>query len=236
MGMVRAGQGYFFRGFRRWPVIAGLLAVLGLLTAGSTGYVAAAPGVSAPASDPGAPTAAEMQAALLTAADLGPPFTPQTSTGGTSATTVTGCEPLAGMLNAPSGPEGTQVEAEFTAGDQGPYLAETLATTPDQVALANGYEQLRAAVAQCRSLTFHSEGSAVLTFDGTPMDFGGPGSAALRLDGTYQGIQINGYVAVEKLGPVILGYVYFQVGSGSSQLAVAYYTQAAAKARPLSAG
>lgn len=236
MGMVRPGQGFFFRGLRRWPVIAGLLAVLGLLAAGTPGY-GAAPAMSAPSSsDPGAPTAAQMQAALLTAADVGPPFTPETSTGGTAATTVTGCQPLADMLNAPSGTDGTRVEAEFTAGDQGLYLAETLTTAADQVALANGYEQLRAAVAQCRSLTFQSEGSAALTFDGTPMNFGGPGSAALRLDGTYQGIQINGYIAVEKIGPVILGYVYFQVASGSSQLAVAYYAQAAAKARPLATG
>lgn len=236
MGMVRPGHGFFFRGLRRWPVRAGLLAVLGLLAAVPTGGGAATASLSTPSSDAGMPTAAQMQAALLTAADVGPPFTPVPSTGGTSATTVSGCEPLADMLNAPPGTAGTQVEAEFTASDQGPYLGETLATAADQAALADGYEHLRSAMEQCRSPAFHSEGAAVLTFDASPMDFGGPGSAALRLDGSYQGIQINGYLAVERIGPVILGYVYVQVGSGSSQLAVAYYAQAAAKARQLSAG
>jgi hypothetical protein len=168
---------------------------------------------------------------------LGPPFTADSSgpTSGTDATTASGCEPLADMLNASSGNTGTQVEADFSAGDQGPYLEETLTTAADQVALADSYEQVRAAMAQCSSLTFHSEGGAVLTFDASPMTFGGPGSAALRLDGTYQGVQVNGYLAVERIGPVLLTYVYFQIGSGSSQLAVAYYAQAAAKVRQPSA-
>lgn len=220
----------FFLRSRRWPVIAALLAVLGLLAAG-------APSASATAADAGVPTAAELQAALLTAAELGPQFT-AVDPGGTSGsgTTVGGCEPLAGLLNTPSGTDAqTQVEAKFTAGDQGPYLDETLTTAADQAALANAYEQLRAAMAQCHALTLQSEGSAVLAFDVSPMNFGGPGSGALRLDGTYQGIQINGYLAVEKIGPVLLGYEYFQIGDGSSQLAVAYYTQAAAKVRQLPA-
>jgi hypothetical protein len=167
-----------------------------------------------------------MRAALLTAKDLGPSFS--ASKGDT--TTVKGCQPLADMLNSASSGQRAQVQAEFAAEGLGPFLGETLTTRRDQADLAREYDKTRTALARCRSLSFLSGGTK-LTFALSPINFGGPGSAAARLDGTYQDVQINGYLAIDKIGPVVFAYYFFQVESGSSQLAYAYYKQADAKVR-----
>ncbi|MDJ0347095.1 hypothetical protein QMK19_36975 [Streptomyces sp. H10-C2] len=79
-------------------------------------------------------------------------------------------------------------------------------------------------------MTFASD-NTTLVFTLSPIRFGGPGATAARLDSTYQGVQVNGYLAVEKLGPVVMVYFFYQVGSGSSQLASQYYRQAVTKAQ-----
>ncbi|WP_157537215.1 hypothetical protein [Kitasatospora azatica] len=176
-------------------------------------------------------TAAQLQAALLTAGELGPAFAASSSasdTTGTGGSSVTGCEPLASMLNGTaSTTQQVQQDVLLTAGSTGPFVQESLLTeTP--AALTTDYAQARAALTSCHTLTFPT-GAEPLTFTLSPINFGGPGSAAARMDATYRGVQVNGYLAIDRLGPVALTYAYFQIGSGSSQLASAYYTQAVNK-------
>jgi hypothetical protein len=173
------------------------------------------------------PNSAQLKSALLNAADLGPGFTASTDTSSSDNSTVTGCSTVGSKLNAPSASHQVQQTAHFTAGGLGPFVGESL-TTEDQAALAEDYARDRAAFAACRSLTFKS-GATTLTFDLSPIRFGGPGSIAARMDATFQGVQLNGYLAIEWLGTVVLGYYFFHVQSGSSQLAFLYYTQAVSK-------
>lgn len=176
-------------------------------------------------------TAAQLQAALLTPGELGPAFAASSSasdTTGTGNSSVTGCEPLASMLNGvPSTTQQIQQEVLLTAGSNGPFVQESL-LTEDPTALTTDYAQARTALTSCHTLTFPT-GAEPLTFTLSPINFGGPGSAAARMDATYRGVQVNGYIAIDRLGPVGLTYAYFQIGSGSSQLASAYYTQAVNK-------
>lgn len=203
-------------------------AVVGSTTVGTS--VRASPG---PPTGGALPDPAELRAALLTAHDIGlsPDTTPTSSPGG-SETKFTGCTPLSELLNAPSPttPSAGQNEQEamFTAGDTGPFVGEAL-TTEAPAQLAADYAKVAKALTSCRSLTSSSDGIR-LTFDVTPIKFGGAGSAGARLDTTYQGVQVNGYIAVQRIGPVVMAYYFFQVGGGSSQLASAYYRQAAEKA------
>ncbi|WP_431676018.1 hypothetical protein [Kitasatospora sp. KL5] len=176
-------------------------------------------------------TASQLQAALLTAAELGPAFTVSSSpvaTADSRSEAVAGCEPLAGMLNgAPSTTQQVHQNVLLTAGDTGPFVAESLLTESPE-ALTSDYAQARGALASCRTLIFPTAAEP-LVFTLSPINFGGPGSTAARMDATYRGVQVNGYLAIERLGPVALTFAYFQVGSGSSQLASAYYRQAVDK-------
>lgn len=58
---------------------------------------------------------------------------------------------------------------------------------------------------------------------------GGPGSTAVRIIGKLQGIQATGDLARESFSTVLMAYVFYEIGGGSSQLASAYYAQAATK-------
>ncbi|MFD0331010.1 hypothetical protein ACFQZC_29625 [Streptacidiphilus monticola] len=50
------------------------------------------------------------------------------------------------------------------------------------------------------------------------------------MDGSYQGVAINGYVALTKLQNAAMLFTFIQVGSTSSQQANAFYQQAVTKA------
>lgn len=226
------------RQLRMTKSLLGLLSALALLVAvGAAGCGAdststtrtptGGPTSVTPAPSPSLPTSAQMAAALLTASDLGPAFTPPTDADGSDDSTVTGCESPTNLLDAPPNAHRTRVQADFTAGALGPVVAESL-TTGNQTALARDYNRVRTALAQCCSLTFASSETA-LTFALSPINFGGPGATAVRMDSTYQGVEVNGYLAVDRIGPVVFAYVYFHVGSGSSQLASHFYTKAVAK-------
>jgi hypothetical protein len=206
---------------------------------GSHGTGGATPTTSATATGAeGLPSAADLKSALLTSHDIGLPSVPPSPSSGTTAATgtggygITGCAPLAALLTEPlpSTTSAGQVEQDvvFSGGGAGPFVAEALtAEAPDR--LAADYAKADKALAACRSVTFTS-GTTRLTFELTPIMFGGPGSSGARMDSTYEGVQVNGYLAFQRIGPVIMAYYFFQVGGGSSQLAAAYYRQAADKA------
>jgi hypothetical protein len=176
-----------------------------------------------------------LKAALLDANDLGPPFTvasvnsTATPSRSSAESRFTGCPELALLLNGSSDARLIHQSGSFSAGDTGPYVAVALTTAPPET-LAAADAEARSVLTTCRSLKF-STGSTSLTFTLTPIAFGGPDSAAVRLDAELRGVLVNGYIAVERIDDVELGYAFFQAGEGSSQLAFHYYTKAVDKVR-----
>lgn len=176
-------------------------------------------------SSPRLPTSEQLSSALLTASDLGPGYSATTDT--SSDTTPSGCSAL-DALNASASPKPGKIEqdAEFVNGDTGPFVFESLITEP-LATLKSDDAAARAALASCKELTIPSAG---LTLSLTPISFGGADSTAARMDGEIEGTQVNGYLAFERLGTTELVFTFFQLGSGSSQLASTYYTDAVQKA------
>jgi len=183
-----------------------------------------------PAATPGVPSAAALKSALLTADDIGlsSSVNPSSLGGGS----ISGCEPLAGTLNASmaaaSKPGQQAASSGMAGGGTGPFVAEALTTkAPSQ--LAADYARTRAALSTCRSLTLTSAGTHV-TFALTPTTFGGPGATAAQLAAKVQGLGVHGYLAMERVGPAVLSYYFFQLGGSSAEPASTYYRQAVAKA------
>ena len=180
------------------------------------------------------PTAAELQAALLSQSDLGAPYSAQQSSGasesGSSDQSVSGCPGLSRELNSGSSSQTGLVSdaADFTAGQTGPFVIEQLLTGPP-AQFASDYNQSVSDLKSCRNLTLTSGGTK-LDFTLTPINFVS-GATAARMDATYEGVQVNGYIAVQRVGSAGLVFLFFQIGSGSSQEAYTIYTQALKKAQ-----
>jgi hypothetical protein len=204
---------------------------------GSGSAAAGAPSPSPSQTSP-LPSADQLGSALLTADDLGPAFLepPDEGQPGNSSSTTTGCPALGDLLTGGDGsrPGRVHVETEFTTADATPYVGETL-TTEDEAALTAEYGKAVQALTTCRTVTFTGPDGSV-TFGLTPTGLGGPGVSAVRMDGDLQGTALNGYLAVERVGPAFLTYWYLQVDSASSQLAAALYRQASDKAAQVLTG
>ncbi|BBA99500.1 hypothetical protein RVR_6147 [Actinacidiphila reveromycinica] len=176
----------------------------------------------------GTPGPAELRSALLTPSDTG--MNGAQSTGGGSGVAgdgVSGCPALVKVLKAPPGP-GTQ-EADFTGGRSGPLLSEQL-TAGSSASGAAAYARDKAALTTCRDLTLTSDGTE-LALKLTPIRFGDGRTAATRMDGELSGVPVNGYLAFGRVGPVLVGYMFFQVSDTSSRLASALYRKAVDKVR-----
>lgn len=187
---------------------------------------------SAPSAAAAAVDEATLQAALLTAAEVGAPFHADTK-GNTGSDPITGCTQLAALLND----ETTSVDvqhaaAEFTGGDNTPNpvgLGEELTDEPPAL-LTAGYAQALAAMTNCHQLNLPLGGGKSVPLKLTPISFA-PGATGARLDGELSGVTLNGYIAIGRLSPsAVLAFIYFQGGSGSSQLASALFTHAQQKA------
>lgn len=197
-------------------------------TASSTGSPSTA-SASSPSTTASLPSDASLQAALLTAADLGPSFTASQDNGGQA--TASGCKPLVDLINS-SAPH--QVGAEFEASSAGPYVGEAItAGTPADLQAA--FSSAKTALTSCKSITF-STGGQTITFQLSPIQLDGANSVSVRLDGTLQGVQINGYMAMGNLPNAIVGFNYLQLESGSSQVADELYTKALNKAQQVLSG
>ena len=182
---------------------------------------------SPPATDTtSTPDAQSLRAALLTAEELGKSFSVTPKPSGADSTTSSGCPALDAATNQ-AGANRAQ-EVDFTGAGGRVFLTETLASgAPADVSAA--FAKIQSALNSCQTWTVSTNGTKV-TLTLSPISFGGAASTAVRLDGTADGTEVNGYVVAEDLGSVLLGYVYFQTGSGSSQLAYYEFTQAEAKA------
>ena len=208
-----------------------------VLTVGmSGGAIGSAAAQSASSSSPALPSAATLQAALLTADDLGAAFSTPTDTDSTDSgsTSVTGCPALEPLLAGTPGAGQEQQQTSLQAGDQGPFIDEAL-LAESSTALASGYARDRAAIESCKTLDMTSGGTE-LDFTLSPIKFAPANSAAVRLDGTYDGVETNGYLAVADIGNVELDYFYLQLDSGSSQLASYFFTEAVSKAQSTLSG
>ncbi|MEV6973027.1 hypothetical protein [Kitasatospora sp. NPDC093806] len=183
------------------------------------------------------PTDEQLKAALLTAAELGPDFTEavlsESPSPGGGASPVAGCDALRALLNRNTarGPVTTpHQEAEFDGPNGNPMVTESL-TAEEPARLTGDFKTVSDAFADCRSITFNDDTGTSVTFTVTPVALGDrQGAPAVRLDGAIDGIRLNGYLGVERLGDVALAFGFFQRDSDSSQLASLYYRAAVAKA------
>ena len=175
----------------------------------------------------------QLQSALLTAAEVGSAYTATpvgSGSGSGGQTHASGCSGLARDINggnSGSQPPGTNdVEADFQAGQQGPFVVESLISEPGR-GFEGDYAKTVAEVKACKSLTIASSGIS-LTFRLTPVDFGS-GATAARLDGTFHTLSLNGYLAAARVRNVGILFFYFQIGSGSSQEASGIFAGAISK-------
>ncbi|MFJ3792554.1 hypothetical protein [Kitasatospora sp. NPDC090091] len=183
------------------------------------------------------PTDAQLRTALLTAAELGPEFTEVPPSTGSSpsggASPVSGCDALRALLarqGAEPAPQQPHQEVEFEGPGGSPLVTESL-TAEDSAKLTGDFATVTEAFANCHSLTFDDGTGTSVTFTVTPITLGErPDAPAVRLDGILSGVQLNGYIGIERFGPAALSYGFFQRDSGSSQLASLYYRAAVAKA------
>lgn len=189
------------------------------------GTAAAATGTRS--GDQPAPSPARLKAALLTSGDTGLSGADSTGGGGVGGGGISGCAALVKVLKAPPAP-GTQ-EADFSGGQSGPLLSEELtAGTPAEESAV--YARAKAALTSCRDLTL-TQGSTRLVFRLKPVDFGGGESTATHMAGTLDGVKVNGYMAFGRVGPVLIGYTFFQIAGDSPQVASAFYQKAVDKVR-----
>ncbi|WP_431681868.1 hypothetical protein [Kitasatospora sp. KL5] len=220
--------------------------LLALVVAGGTacggsggGGPAPAPGaaVSSPPSpgDPSSsasavPSSEDLRSALLSVEDLGPAFVESLPASGAGDSATSGCPLVTAILNGQGAPRPGAVheQAEFTTFESSPYVGESL-LAEEQQALADDHGRVSEALRNCHELTLES-GATAVTFTLTPVRFGGIGATAVRMDGALDGILLNGYLAVERIGPAVLTFWYFQAGNISSELASAVYRAAADKA------
>ncbi|WP_395293693.1 hypothetical protein ACF9IK_08840 [Kitasatospora hibisci] len=183
------------------------------------------------------PTDAQLRTALLTAAELGPEFTEVPPSTGSSpsggASPVSGCDALRALLarqGAEPAPQQSHQEVEFEGPGGSPMVTESL-TVEDSAKLTGDFATVTEAFTNCQSLTFDDGAGTSVTFTATPITLGERRDApAVRLDGILGGVQLNGYIGIERFGPTALSYGFFQRDSGSSQLASLYYRAAVAKA------
>jgi hypothetical protein len=174
---------------------------------------------------------ARLRSALLQASDLGPSFSEVTSAGGGSASVkVTGCPSLATSINSsPGAQRSMQQSASFSGGSFGPFVEESLTALP-AAEMGADYARMRAAIASCHFLGFAGYGQTMM-FKLTPVSFGPPGSSAVRMDADFQGVLVDGYLAIDRIGNVALVYIFYQFESRSPQPANTFYVRAVGKAR-----
>ncbi|MFB7476263.1 hypothetical protein [Kitasatospora sp. NPDC056184] len=237
---------------RPLPVLTAVAVTMALtlggaqLAAGSTAPPALA---NAQRSAAQPPTDEQLKAALLTAAELGPDFTevpldtaspsPEAGSGSASApgsSPLAGCDALRALLNGtvteelPSPAQSPFQEVQFEGPDGYPLITEFL-TAEESENLTADLNTVNSAFTQCPSIDFTNDAGESVTFSVTPVTLGDrQGAPAVRIDGTLAGTRLNGYLGVERLGDVALGYGYFQQGSDDSELASLYYRAAVAKA------
>ncbi|MEU1282654.1 hypothetical protein [Kitasatospora sp. NPDC005856] len=182
------------------------------------------------------PSADQLKSALLTAADLGPGYTEipvtQSPSPGENPTPVTGCAALNALINMRATQTGTDVAhaaVELDGPDGNPMTTQVLAAeAPDR--LTADFNTVADALKTCHSITFNGGTEDEVTFTVTPVTLGDRKEApAVHLDGSLAGVQLNGYVGIERFGTVAMAFGFFERQGTSEQAASMQYRTAVAK-------
>jgi hypothetical protein len=211
---------------RRFSAFA-LVAALGLI---GTGCTAAGPAGVARALPPPVLTQAELSAALLRAEDLPDGYTLQpipesppdeSDTSGQGG----GVEPCADVFDQLRGGEpalsaiaaGT-AEAEFSKGDDGPFLQQGLLSSANRAGLRSAVEAFRQLPTVCGEFTENDEqGTFVMRLSPARFPALGDESVAIRLDatGTTEGatVALGGYLVLIRVGATVCILIHFGIPS-----------------------
>jgi hypothetical protein len=209
---------------RRFSAFA-LVAALSLVGAGCT--AASHDGV-ARAMPPPVLTQAELAAALLRVEDLPRGYTVQpipeappddSGAGGQGG----GTEPCGDVFDQLRGGEpalsaiaaGT-AEAEFSKGDDGPFLQQGLATTGDRAGLRSAVEAFRQLPTVCGEFTENDEqGSFTMRLSPAPFPALGDELVAIKLDATGTGegasVALGGYLVLIRVGSTVCILIHFGI-------------------------
>ncbi|MFJ6619206.1 hypothetical protein ACIQOW_16700 [Kitasatospora sp. NPDC091335] len=182
------------------------------------------------------PTADQLKPALLTPADLGPGYTAisvtQSPSPGGNQTPVTGCAALSDLINmhaTQTGPQVTHAAVELDGPDGNPMVTQALAAESSDRLTAD-FKNATDALKSCHSITFEAGTQDSVTFTVSPVTLGDRKDApAVHLDGTLAGVQLNGYVGIERFGTVTMLFGYFERQGSNEQTASMQYRTAVAK-------
>lgn len=193
------------------------------------------PASAAPTAD--LPSADQLKSALLTPAELGPdwteiPVTQSPSPGASPSSPVSGCAALNALVNMYVTQPGAPIpraETELDGPNGNPMVTQALAAeAPDQ--LTRDFNSATDALKTCHSITFNAGTGDTVTFTVTPVTLGDRKDApAVHLDGTLAGVQLDGYVGIERFGTVSMVYGYFERQGRDEQAASMQYRTAVAK-------
>ncbi|MGW6915475.1 hypothetical protein ACWGB8_16890 [Kitasatospora sp. NPDC054939] len=211
------------------PLLKPLLA---LATATALAFGGAGLTSGAAAAPVALPTDAQLKAALLTVDDLGSEFTvvPPDPGAAEEDPPISGCEDLVNLIKdlQQSPPASDTWEAvEFVGPDDNPSISQAL-MTEDSDQLTTDFNEASAAFDNCTSFTVGEEFGTEFTVK--PVTLGDrPEAPAVQLDTTFFGVPFNGYLGLERFGPVGMAYLFFQSGEDSPDAAKKYYNTAVAK-------
>lgn len=173
------------------------------------------------------PSQESLQSALITAGEMGSPYTTDNS-GGDDNSAPSGCPDLDNNLSN-AGTGSVKAEADFSGGNDGPFLSEQLITEPESK-FNSDLTETTDGLKTCRAVTLADSGQSI-TLTLKPATGFPSGTTADELSGTLQGVQISGDLAEQRIGSAALEFTYVQIGNASSQEAAAIYSKIVQKAQ-----
>lgn len=202
----------------------------------------------APASDAAPPTAAELQARLLTAADLPGGFVADDDTAdenGVMSSTEPACTPMTDLMNSQGHPAGTlaSADASFTRSQFGPTIATGLAGFATPEAAQRLLASVTAAMHSCTKITETDKDGSTYDYLVAPLPFPqtGDASAAIRVAADVDDVSAQVDLVLVRVGSTLLYVADTGFGSTDPDLTQQVVTRAVVKveggsAKPRSAG
>lgn len=171
---------------------------------------------------------AQVKAKLLTARDLGDPWSVDTSNQSDSNSPI-GC--LNSISDQRSGETG-RAEATFSGGSQGvPEIDETIGRFANSANAEKSFKTIKKAVDECGTFSTQYSG-ALLSGQVSPADFpdlGGDVQQAYRLSATISGTQLSALLVLVRKGDLDLGFVYLDSSTVSTSAVEPLVKKAVAK-------
>jgi hypothetical protein len=218
---------------------AALLALGAAGCGGSQGSVRHAPGAAAQArsSAPAAPlSTADLQARLLTLADMPAGFVADADTtdvNGTMSATDPACAAMTGLMNSHGHPAGSvgDADASFTRTELGPNIATGLASFGSAEAAQNLLDTVTKAMQSCPTLTETDKDGSTYDFAVSPLSFPrtGDASTATRIIADIGGAPAQVDLVLARVGSTLLYVANTGLGSTDPDLTQQVVTRAVAK-------